>query len=268
MGSEDHIKSRSKWSPVQRGAVVVVTLSMMVLVSLGIRIMSMSNKADEQQLSNNSDIASKSVLDTDKHSQCIWKPEPLQGLCDVTQSTEESRLHTNARNCEKACCEANTCVSFQFRDKDGCLWGGDARLGGEKDGPTAWCEPRPPAMWHGQWVKLKGTGDAVSGSCSNEGWNPNELSGQCFGLGSKKATSNNTPEDCRDACCENKDCYVWQWRTDAGCFFNDNAFNCQEANPQDFEPFYGKRKVQEGRTYSPYAYSGDFADMAEKKIDK
>jgi hypothetical protein len=258
MGSEDNIKPRLKSSPIQRVTIVVVSLSIALLVCLG--RLTITN-VDDTQLSK-ARTESKSVIETDNHSRCNWRPEPLQGSCDVTKSTDESRVHTSAQACENACCETNSCISFQFRAKDGCLWGGDTRLGGEKDGPTSWCEPRLPAMWHGQWVKSKGKGDSVPGSCTNEGWHPNELTGQCFGLGSRKAISNNTPEACRDACCENKDCYVWQWRSDAGCFFNNDVFNCQEATPQDFEPFFGKRKVQGGRNYSPHAYSGDFADMA------
>jgi hypothetical protein len=262
MGSEDHIKSQLKPPPVVRVTLLVV-LSIVVLICFG--IVSRINVGRPKLTQLNGRTASKLgiKIDTANYSRCIWKSEPLQGSCDVTKSTEESRIHTTAQNCETSCCESNTCISFQFRAKDGCLWGGDTRLGGEKDGPSAWCEPRPPAVWHGQWVKIKNNGDAVPGSCTNEGWNPNELNGQCFGLGSKKPTSRHTPQACRDACCVNKDCNVWQWRKDAGCFFNDNAFNCQQANQQDFEPFFGKRKVQGGRTYSPYAYSGDFADMAE-----
>ena len=195
-------------------------------------------------------------------SKCNWKAEPMQGKCDGVKSTEASKVHTTAIDCENACCDDDSCIIFQFRTKEGCLFGGDSRLGMEKDGPTSWCEPRPPATWHGQWIKVKKEGTAVDGACDKTGWNPNELSGQCFGLGSKKTTPEHSPEACRDACCASEKCFVWQWRQDAGCFFNTNAHSCQESSPLDFEKFIGKRKVQEGRSYTPYAYTGDFADMA------
>ena len=193
---------------------------------------------------------------------CGWRPEPLLGICDVTKATEESQQYDNAVDCENACCANDECITFQYRTKEGCLWGGDTRLGAEKDGVPAWCEPRAPAKWMGQ--RIKKDGELVAGACEDgeHGWNPNELEGQCFGLGSSKTISSNTPEMCRDACCEDTNCAVWQWRKDAGCFYNKGAHNCQSANPLDFEAFKGKRKVVEGRTYSPYAYTKDFEDMA------
>lgn len=200
-----------------------------------------------------------------KNGKCHWRPEPLQGICDGTKATPESQAHRSAKACEEACCQSETCVTFQHRKKEGCLWGADTRLGAEKDGVSSWCEPRPPDRWHGQ--RVQNDGAAVPGACDSGGWNSRELSGQCFGLGPKRATSENTPEACRDACCK-ADCSIWQWRKDAGCFYNNKGgFNCQQANPQDLEAFVGKRKVQKDRIYQPYAYSQDFADMAglEKK---
>jgi len=193
-------------------------------------------------------------------SSCQWRPEPLQGICDVTKSTPQSQIYKTAVECEEACCKSNDCITFQFRTKEGCLFGGDTRLGAEKDGVSAWCEPRSPDSWHGQRTKSKGT--PVEGACSPDTANMNELNGQCFGLGPKRPTQNNTPESCREACCADANCGMWQWRKDAGCFYNKNGHGCNEANPEDLEAFVGKRKVQSGRTYSPYAYTGDFADMA------
>lgn len=200
----------------------------------------------------------------DAAKTCVWRPEPLQGICDGTKSTPESQVHKSAKACEEACCASDTCITFQYRSKEGCLWGADTRLGAEKDGVHSWCEPRPPDRWQGQ--RIKNDGAAVPGAC-NAGWNAQQLSGQCFGLGGKRQTKENTAEACRDACC-NSDCTVWQWRKDAGCFYNSKGgYNCQQANPQDLEAFVGKRKVQKDRIYKPYAYSEDFADMAgtEKK---
>lgn len=251
MGSEDYnIKSRWKSDPAKRVVFVGLVSAIFVWTFFSL---------DSNAASRSGSGASTSI------SKCQWKPEPLRGSCDGIKSTEESRVHLTVVACEMACCAVETCVTFQFRAKEGCLWGGDTRLGGEKDGPSAWCEPRTPAMWHGQWIKTKGTDTAVLGACLNEGWKPKELDGQCFGLGSRRTIPGNTPEACRDACCINRDCRIWQWRLDAGCFFSNDAFNCQEANPQDFEPFFGKRKILHERSYTPHAYSGDFADMAQNQ---
>lgn len=259
MGTEDHVKPRWKTSVEGKRTTIAAILAFSFALIIGWSVVRETAYTFPTSIVLRSQPRKGSTSD----SQCKWMFEPLQGSCDVTKPTEQSRAHLTAEDCEKACCGTETCISFQFRAKEGCLWGGDTRLGGEKDGPSAWCEPRPPAIWHGQWIKTKGSGEAVPGACTREKWNPNELNGQCFGLGSKQVTSLNTPESCRDACCTNTDCFIWQWRSDAGCFFNDDAFNCQEANPQDFEPFFGKRKFQEGRSYTPEAYSGDFSDMAK-----
>jgi hypothetical protein len=198
-------------------------------------------------------------------SKCRWRPEPLQGKCDSIRPTPDSQAYTTAGDCEAACCEAEACLAFQYRAKEGCMWGHvDVRLGAEKDGPTAWCEPRAPAKWHGQWVKSQdGDGAPVPRACDGAGWNPDELTGQCFGLGSRRPILDHTPEACRDACCTDPDgCRIWQWTVGAGCFYHTTGFSCQEANPLDLEPFVGKRKVQMDRSYTPHAYSEDFADMA------
>eukprot|EP01083_Nonionella_stella_P079385 217782_1 len=193
-------------------------------------------------------------------NNCTWHPLPLLGVCDVTKSTQESAMYDNAMDCENACCDSDSCISFQYRSKEGCMWGGDTRLGAEKDGVSAWCEPRAPAAWHGQWIKKDGI--LVDGTC-DDGWNANELQGQCFGLGSKKATDSNTAQSCRDSCCAPSDCAIWQWRVDAGCFYGTNAHGCQEANALDLEAFIGKRKLVKQRSYTPFAYSHDFADMTK-----
>ena len=140
----------------------------------------------------------------------------------------------------------------------------------------------------------------VPGACS-EGWNLKELRGQyidhciqhdcswkttfiiafsmnrfciinndynlgCFiwlwFWGSKKTIDPYIPESCRTACCEDKNCAIWQFREDAGCFFGKHGHGCASTTPEDFEKFIGKRKVVEGREYAPYAYSKDFADLA------
>lgn len=208
-------------------------------------------------------------------SSCEWRPEPLLGNCDGISANEEIRqAHPTAVACEEGCCAQEGCFAFQFRALEGCMFGmKDSRLGAEKDGPTSWCEPRAPATWKGQWVRTREGGEAVEGACSTDQQqaNFNELSGQCFGLGPKRQTDSNTPEACQEACCATDDCKIWQWRRDAGCFFHNGAHFCKEVEtPGALEPFYGKRKVVQGRRYEPYAYSSDFADLAgtEFKLQK
>jgi hypothetical protein len=262
MGSEDHAKPSITLLLQKAGRMKGVLILLLGWFVAEMTIFPLLAKKDPMKPSttittNQGDTSTSTTND----GRCTWKSEPLQGKCDGVKSTEESRIHSTAIDCEKTCCDKDDCVSFQFRTKEGCLFGGDTRLGAEKDGPSSWCEPRPPARWLGQWIKDKKEGTAVPGACSKKDWNPKELSGQCFGLGSKKPTLQHTPEACQDACCSSEDCSVWQWRQDAGCFFNSNSHNCQESSPLDFEKFIGKLKATGGRSYTPYAFSSDFADM-------
>ncbi|KAL3904200.1 MAG: hypothetical protein SGILL_010160 [Bacillariaceae sp.] len=267
MGSEDHRKPG--WTLLFQKANRIRGVLILLLGLLVAEMVLLRATKDEDTIATATTAAAVAKKDDVQSSLAIavskcqlWRSEPLQGKCDGTKSTDESRVFTTALDCEKACCDSETCVAFQFRTKEGCLFGGDTRLGAEKDGPSSWCEPRPPAMWHGQWIKVQKEGTPVQGACDKNDWNPKELSGQCFGLGSKKVIPRHTPEACRDACCANEECHLWQWRQDAGCFYNAKGHGCAEASPLDFEKFIGKRKVVEGRTYQPYAYSEDFADMA------
>jgi hypothetical protein len=223
----------------------------------------------ESIITNSIDVVSTPSPSTStSSSKCHWTPEPLQGKCDSIRPTTQSQQYATAVECEVGCCETEPCIAYQYRSKEGCIWGlADMRLGNEKDGPSAWCEPRAPAMWVGQWIKSNDDVgvSVVPNACEDSGWNPNELNGQCFGLGSRRTSedvASHTAEACRDACCADSNCKIWQWRIDAGCFYAASGFSCMESNPQDFEPFIGKRKVQPNRSYQPYAYSGDFADMA------
>ena len=249
-------------SKLHKGLLLILGVVASILL-----FMKSSSDNGQEMLEKNSSAGSPrkvSNLDKDSNNNCQWRPEPLVGVCDTTKATPESQKYKTAQECENACCRATTCVSFQFRTKEGCLWANrDTRIGAEKDGVSGWCEPRPPAQWQGQRTKVKGSNEAIPDACrDDEAWNPHELSGQCFGLGARKRIDTNTPRACQQACCAKEDCAIWQWREDAGCFYHKRGFNCQEANPLDFEAFVGKRKVQPGRTYKPYAYSGDYADLA------
>mmetsp|Transcript_12182 Transcript_12182/g.25558 ORF Transcript_12182/g.25558 Transcript_12182/m.25558 type:complete len:290 (-) Transcript_12182:50-919(-) len=186
-------------------------------------------------------------------SHCTWRTDVLAGSCVGWPSARNNR-YTTAKACQQACCfleGEKACVAWQFRSDVGCLLGGDVRLGYEKDGPPAWCEPTAPAPWSGQRLKAKNV-DRRSEACGNA-WNPDELRSQCFGLGPRRTISSETAASCRDACCADPSCETWQWRSDKGCFFGGSVGYCDKADPVAFEAFEGQRKIVPTRTYTPNA---------------
>lgn len=135
-------------------------------------------------------------------------------------------------------------MTWQWRADTGCMHGGDVRIGMEKDGVSAWCEVRPPAMWTGQHVGKR------EERCRDDGWYADELQGQCFGLGDKRQVAVDTAAGCRDACCADpKGCGVWQWRPNVGCFYNDGGLG--RCDKPETVPFQGRRKNMPGRAYTP-----------------
>eukprot|EP00040_Diaphanoeca_grandis_P012054 m.61498 g.61498 ORF g.61498 m.61498 type:complete len:274 (-) comp22995_c0_seq2:270-1091(-) len=190
--------------------------------------------------------------DTNSQPMCHWRPETIAGSCvGGTSATKISRQMKTAAECEEACCKLptegeNRCVLWQFRKSSGCLHGGDSRIGLEKDGIPAWCEPNPPAEWHGQKVQNRDV-DLRATACGKD-WNPKELQGQCFGLGARRKLKEESAAACRDACCADKLCQTWQWREDVGCYYGGGVGRCD--NPAD-GPFEGRRKFMPNRTYSP-----------------
>mmetsp|Transcript_30846 Transcript_30846/g.42727 ORF Transcript_30846/g.42727 Transcript_30846/m.42727 type:complete len:303 (+) Transcript_30846:560-1468(+) len=196
--------------------------------------------------------------------QAQWRPEHLVGSCvGGTVSTEATKVLTSAAACKRACCEAAECVSWQFREDLGCLHGGDVRLGMEKDGPGAWCEPSAPAPWEGQRLRPHQGDHAYqvnrTRACSQALWDPSLLQGQCFGLGARRALQVETSVACMTACCADEDCEIWQWRQDKGCFFGKGGWVCDKPSLFANAPFQGLRKVVSTRKYLPLAYVSSLA---------
>ena len=187
-----------------------------------------------------------------------WKePEILHGTCPGDLKPFDGAK--NMPECATTCCDNSSCTSWQFRSDVGCKQGGDVRIGMEKDGVPAWCDSNPPQKWSGQFLYPKGKTEGMDAAklredgCSLDAWNPEEQVGQCFGLGSKREEASGSAEECMAACCAVGDngCGVWQWSKDIGCFYGRSGFSCKgDGNPVHFEPFVGKRKRLEGRSYT------------------
>lgn len=187
-----------------------------------------------------------------------WKePEILHGTCPGDLKPFDGAK--TITECATTCCENPSCISWQFRSDVGCKQGGDVRIGMEKDGVPAWCDSNPPQKWSGQFLYPKGKTEGMDAAklredgCSFDAWNPEEQVGQCFGLGPKREEASGSAEDCMAACCAVQDsgCGVWQWSKDIGCFYGRSGFSCKgDGDPIHFEPFVGKRKRLEGRSYT------------------
>ena len=203
---------------------------------------------------------------------CEWKPEAeLVGPCAGGMRAVSSKgASASAESCAAACCAAaDACGAWQWRADRGCSHAADVRLGNEKDGPGAWCEPTAPARFAGQASDNFGADGAVE--CSDGGWQPAALYAQCFGLGDPRpAPAGASAAECRDACCaaarearspapassthsSGKGCRTWQWRADKGCFFSGRVFCRPPASEAELLPFRGRRKVIASRTYTPPA---------------
>ncbi|KAL3781780.1 hypothetical protein HJC23_009210 [Cyclotella cryptica] len=193
-----------------------------------------------------------------------WKPnESLQGNCQGGGIQPNPSIAT-ATECASSCCSDPACITFQFRSDVGCLQGGDVRLGMEKDGTPTWCSDSPPLRWRGQYLVPRVQGqdgkdvvysDAEKGefrkkSCDLNSWSPDERPGQCFGLGSKRVEASASDVECMKACCADPNCGAWQWSREAGCYYGKWMFGCLSGESVMFEPFVGRRKFQESRTYS------------------
>ena len=204
---------------------------------------------------------------------CEWKPEAeLVGPCAGGMRAVSSKgASASAESCAAACCAAaDACGAWQWRADRGCSHAADVRLGNEKDGPGAWCEPTAPARFAGQASDNFGADGAVE--CSDGGWQPAALYAQCFGLGDPRpAPAGASAAECRDACCaaarearspapassthsnSGRGCRTWQWRADKGCFFSGRVFCRPPASEAELLPFRGRRKVIASRTYTPPA---------------
>ena len=205
--------------------------------------------------------------------KCGWKANevligPCPGSALAPVHAASGAPYPSAEACAAACCALATCRSWQYRSDAGCQHGGDVRLGMEKDGVTAWCEPSPPHPWVGERLLERAAGaivvDRRAAACGAAWTSPEKpLRGQCFGLGAQRnaggertdhawSRASHSAELCRQACCNGRKgaCETWQWRADKGCFFGGPA-SCREVNSGvEFLPFAGRRKVTPGRTYT------------------
>ena len=123
----------------------------------------------------------------------------------------------------------------------------------------AWCSDHPPHRWNGQYVKPHNNKDgkidekkARESACNTQTWKPDEQIGQCFGLGDvKSGKPSESAEECMAACCNDQKCGAWQWNKELGCFYSKGMHGCQgSGDPIMFEPFIGRRKFLEGRSYT------------------
>ena len=188
-----------------------------------------------------------------------WKPnENLVGKCPG--DLKPYKAAKSVSECASTCCQNDNCITWQYRSDVGCLHGKDVRLGMEKDGVAAWCSDHPPQRWQGQYliphksvVTNNGmtTEEIRASGCNEQTWNPNQQPGQCFGLGDVKKDASGSALECMRACCANDKCGAWQYADKLGCFYSKGMHGCQgdDGNPVKFEPFIGRRKFMDGRTY-------------------
>lgn len=188
--------------------------------------------------------------------RCGWKPnESLAGFCAGNPLSHVKLSGGNgkasAADCSASCCLSKKCVTWQFREDTGCLQGPDVRLGMEKDGPSEWCEPTAPSPWKGEQLTDRHNGLPLEKvkACGDE-WNPDSLTGQCFGLGALRPNLN-SPDECRTACCADDTCQTWQYRPDKGCFYGGWVGHCEKGN--NLGAFIGRRKLMKGRKYTDHS---------------
>lgn len=150
----------------------------------------------------------------------LWRPENLPGKCfgprPHTDFAEAKHIPVvqSAKECRAICCNlGDKCVSWQYHaaTKD-CRFAKILRLGLEATGTPDWCDPLPPARWNGHRI-VKTSGQCESGEA---------LPSQCFGLGPEQRTDGKAlnTQECAQACCDNKECEMWQEIPGRGCFFS------------------------------------------------
>lgn len=172
---------------------------------------------------------------------CKWRPDKLVGTCfglhRVTTDKINKLIHS-AATCKEYCCNmGEKCITWQYKSNKGCFVGGNVRLGLEHANTPHWCEPTLPIPWQGQRI-LNRTKHNDQNKCI---WGKH-MPYQCFGLGPHK-TGVTSPEDCAQHCCDHpksdgRDCELWQFRQDKGCFTGISN-NCDS----DHLPWFGERKV-------------------------
>lgn len=201
--------------------------------------------------SANSDESSKKLL---KPGRCkgLWRNDRLIGRCfglHLHNEYEEykSLVISTAEECRALCCNMEEkCISWQFFTKTGDSTSKECRitdkiirLGDEITGTADWCEPHAPSKWNGMRIESRN----ADGTCT---WGE-QLPTQCFGLGPPRHKAGTTihlnTEECAAACCEDKECGMFQEIPGRGCFFaSSNGVWCDKDGGQ----YDGARKCVPG----------------------
>uniref|UniRef100_A0A7S2QSB5 Uncharacterized protein n=1 Tax=Norrisiella sphaerica TaxID=552664 RepID=A0A7S2QSB5_9EUKA len=180
-------------------------------------------------------------------AMCEWRSDILVGTCfGLRCGTKEAAAVKSAKECSSLCCGLeDKCITWQYREDIGCCIGPVVRLGFEGSKSPHWCEPTPPSPWEGGRKSSSEVlpnnasstpgPDASSLSCA---WG-DQIKGQCFGLGPSRPYQ--TIDECREACCNDEDCSVWQYRQDKGCFYGKSN-HCERYEGIAAQPYVGKRK--------------------------
>jgi hypothetical protein len=193
---------------------------------------------------NITEISNEDIYNLLKPGNCrkSWRSERLIGRCFglkmIKQNIELQSIFTkyklkinNPTDCRALCCNLKElCISWQYNsvltnDEEKCKIGGDIRYGNEQNGIANWCDPIAPKNWNGNKLVSRTKVDDKYNECV---WNDDTLSRQCFGLGNerfneskdKNRISLNTNQ-CRDKCCQDNNCQIWQEMDGRGCFHSD-----------------------------------------------
>lgn len=249
-----------RWSARDGKSVVIVAcltlLSVFLIPPLKIGLRQQSHST-QQKLDKK-----QSLPEIPSCDKSPWKQnEDLRGKCPG--DLKPFPTATTISDCATTCCQNDDCISWQFRSDTGCLQGKDVRLGMEKDGVAAWCSDHPPQRWQGQYLiphksvkrdaqDTRTKEEIRNDGCNEQTWDPNQQIGQCFGLGDVKPKASGSALECMKACCADEKCGAWQYNKLLGCFYSKGMHGCQgdDGDPVKFEPFVGRRKFREERTYT------------------
>mmetsp|Transcript_43481 Transcript_43481/g.72277 ORF Transcript_43481/g.72277 Transcript_43481/m.72277 type:complete len:326 (-) Transcript_43481:229-1206(-) len=199
----------------------------------------------EKQVVNSQKSQSRE-LSVEYDSQCTWRNDTLVGTCFGLRCKEGKAADVkDAAECSALCCEMGVkCLTWQFREDVGCCTGPVVRLGLESSRSPHWCEPSPPSAWSGKRKSKQNT--TIKNMANEDGngsslckWEKEELRGQCFGLGPPRKPK--TKEGCKQACCQDEGCKLWQFREDKGCFYGQKG-TCESFEGVSTQPYIGKRK--------------------------
>lgn len=186
-------------------------------------------------------------VEGDQNDKCAaqWRPDALVGRCFGVGPFFEmfpeyvDRKVRSARACKKLCCKLGAkCITWQFGggvNNTDCRLGGPVRYGAEASGVSGWCEPNAPRRWEGFKVNRR------DGKCGVAELVP----GQCFGLGPEAMSADGqrlTLDGCKEKCCNDANCKVWQALPDRGCFLNSEDAWCDPT----VQAYTGQRKCARG----------------------